>query len=169
MKIYTQTSGQDCLRRIKGKEGLYLDIITFGKKEEGKEYILRPAVYCVMLNSSNKVAIIQTSDGKYFLPGGGIEDHETNEECLKREALEEMGMDIEIGKYIGCANRYFYSTNEFKHYLSEGYFYKCNVGKKISEPIEEDHVLKLIEPSKAIKNLFHEHQSWAVSEALKEV
>ena len=64
-----------------------MDIITFGKKEEGKEYIIRPAVYCVTLNSNNKVGIIQTSDGKYFLPGGGIEDSETHEECLKREAL----------------------------------------------------------------------------------
>lgn len=147
-----------------------MDTITFGKKEEGKDYITRPAVYCVMLNSkNNKLAIIQTSDGRYFLPGGGIEDNETHEECLKREALEEMGMDIEIGFFLGSANRYFFSTNEFKHYLNEGYFYICNIGKKICEPIEKDHFLKWIEPSKAIKILFHEHQSWAVSEVLKQV
>ncbi|WP_273129220.1 NUDIX hydrolase [Bacillus weihaiensis] len=147
-----------------------MDIITFGKKEDGKEYIIRPAIYCVLLDSqSNTVAIIQTGDGKYFLPGGGIEDIETHVECLKREALEEMGMDIEIGNFIGRSNQYFYSTNEFKHYLSEGYFYLGNVGKKISDPLEEDHSVIWIEPSKAIKNLFHEHQSWAVSEALKQV
>jgi 8-oxo-dGTP diphosphatase len=147
-----------------------MDIITFGKKEEGKEYILRPAVYCVMFNSQDKkVAIIQTGDGKYFLPGGGIEGNETHEECLKREALEEMGMDIKIGDFIGCAKRYFYSTNEFKHYLSESYFYICDIGKEVSKPIEADHFLKWIEPSQAIKNLFHEHQSWAISEALKQL
>lgn len=88
-----------------------MDIITFGKKERGKEYILRPAVYCVMFNGQkDKVAIIKTSDGKYFLPGGGIEGNETHEECLKREALEEMGTDIEMGHFIGRATRYFYST-----------------------------------------------------------
>ncbi|WP_442599921.1 NUDIX hydrolase [Neobacillus sp. D3-1R] len=145
-----------------------MDIITFGKKEEGKEYIIRPAVYCVMFNGlNNKVAIIQTGDGKYFLPGGGIEGNETHEECLKREALEEMGLDIKIVDFIGCANRYFYSTNEFKYYLSEGYFYICEIVKKVSNPIEEDHFLKWIKPSQAIHNLFHEHQSWAISEALK--
>ncbi|MGG4166410.1 NUDIX domain-containing protein [Rossellomorea vietnamensis] len=121
-----------------------MDIITFGKKEEGKEYIIRPAVYCVSFNNNNKVAIIQTSDGKYFLPGGGLEDHETREECLKREALEEMGVDIEVGNFIGCCNRYFYSTNEFKYYLSEGHFYICNIGKRISDPVENDHFLKTL-------------------------
>jgi 8-oxo-dGTP diphosphatase len=145
-----------------------MDIITFGKKEEGKEYIWRPAVYCIMFDSQkDKMAIIQTSDGKYFLPGGGIENNETHEECLKREALEEMGMDIEIGRFLGSARRYFYSTNEYKYYLSEGYFYLCDKGLEISKPTEEDNFLKWIEPTQAIKNLFHEHQSWAVNEALK--
>ncbi|MEW9052464.1 MAG: NUDIX domain-containing protein [Neobacillus sp.] len=145
-----------------------MDIITFGNKEDGKEYILRPAVYCVMFNSqNNKVAIIKTGDGDYFLPGGGIEGNETHEECIKREALEEMGMDIEIGNFIGCAKGYFYSPHDLKYYLSEGYYYKCDIGKEISKPIEEDHLLLWLEPSQAIITLLHEHQSWAVIEALK--
>ncbi|TYS14147.1 NUDIX domain-containing protein [Rossellomorea vietnamensis] len=147
-----------------------MDIITFGKKEEGKEYILRPAVYCVMFNSpGDKAAIIQTGDGKYFLPGGGIEGNESHEQCLKREALEEMGMDIKMVDFIGCANRYFYSTNECKYYLSEGYFYSCEFIKKFSKPIEEDHLLEWIKPCQAINKLFHEHQSWAINEALKQL
>jgi 8-oxo-dGTP diphosphatase len=145
-----------------------MEIITFGEKEEGKDYMWRPAVYCLMFNSQkDKVAVIQTNNGKYFLPGGGIEDDETHEECLKREALEEMGMDIEIGQFIGCARRYFYSTIEYKYYLSEGYFYLCDEGKQLSEPTEEDLFLKWIEPYQAIECLFHEHQSWAVNEIIK--
>jgi len=141
--------------------------ITFGEKKGGKDYIWRPAVYCLMFNSQKeKIAIIQTNDGNFFLPGGGIEKNETHEECLKREALEEMGMDIEIGHFIGCARRYFYSTNEYKYYLSEGYFYLCDKGRQISEPTEVDHFLKWMEPMQAIDCLFHEHQSWAVNEAL---
>ncbi|MFJ8104000.1 hypothetical protein [Lysinibacillus sp. NPDC096212] len=50
-----------------------MDIITFGEKKEGKDYIWRPAVYCLMFNSQKeKIAIIQTNDGNFFLPGGGI-------------------------------------------------------------------------------------------------
>lgn len=145
-----------------------MDIITFGEKEIGKEYIWRPAVYCLMFNSQkDEIAIIQTGDGKFFLPGGGIENNETHEKCLKREVLEEMGMDIEIGLFVGCARRYFYSTNEYKYYLSEGYFYLCDTGRQISKPTEEDHFIKWVEPIQAIKHLFHEHQIWAVKEALK--
>jgi 8-oxo-dGTP diphosphatase len=153
---------------IKDRGDFYMDIITFGEKEEGKDYIRRPAVYGLMFNSNkDKIAIIQTSDGKYFLPGGGIENNETHEECLKREALEEMGMEFEMGLFIGCARRYFYSTNEYKYYLSEGYFYLCDKGKQLGKPTEEDHFLHWMEPVQAIKSLFHEHQSWAVNEAIK--
>jgi 8-oxo-dGTP diphosphatase len=147
-----------------------MSINTFGEKEEGKEYILRPAVYCLMFNNlKNKMAIIETRDGKYFLPGGGIEKNETHEDCLKREAIEEMGMDIEVGPFVGCARRYFYSTNEYKYYLIEGHFYLCDMGKQINKPIEEDHILKWMEPFQAIENLLHEHQSWAVNEALRKL
>ena len=144
-----------------------MGIITFGEKKEGENYIWRPAVYCLMFNSQKeKIAIIQTKDGNFFLPGGGIEKNESHEECLKREALEEMGMDIELGHFIGCAQRYFYSTNEYKYYLSEGYFYLCDKGRQISKPTEVDHLLLWMEPMQAIDCLFHEHQSWAVNEAL---
>lgn len=51
-----------------------MGIITFGEKKEGKDYIWRPAVYCLMFNcQKEKIAIIQTSDGEFFLSGGGVE------------------------------------------------------------------------------------------------
>jgi 8-oxo-dGTP diphosphatase len=145
-----------------------MEIITFGVKEEGIDYIRRPAVYCLMFNSQkDKIAIIKTSDGKYFFPGGGIEGNETHEECLKREALEEIGLEIKIVQFVGCARRYFYSTNEYKYYLSEGYFYLCEKGKQLRKPTEKDHYLQWIEPYQAIERLFHEHQRWAVNEVLR--
>ncbi|MEK4868285.1 NUDIX domain-containing protein [Niallia sp. FSL W8-1348] len=42
----------------------------------------RSAAYCIIFNNQkDKIAIMQTSDGKYFLPGGGIENKETHQEC----------------------------------------------------------------------------------------
>jgi 8-oxo-dGTP diphosphatase len=146
-----------------------LEAIIFGVKEEGKEYIRRPGVYAIIFNEQrNKIAVIKTDDGKYFLPGGGIENNETHVECLKREAMEEMGMAIEVGLMIGCAQRYFYSTNEYKYSLSEGYFYFCEMVEHIHGPQEPDHFLEWIEPMKAVDVLFHEHQSWVVEEALRQ-
>jgi 8-oxo-dGTP diphosphatase len=148
--------------------GGYMPIIVFGEKEKGKEYIWRPAVYGLMFNTQkNKIAVLQTNDGQYFLPGGGIEKNESYEECLKREAMEEMGMEVEIGTFLGCAQRYFYSTNELKYYLSEGNFYLCEMIMQLGKPLEEDHTLKWLELEQAIERLFHDHQSWAVKNAIQ--
>ncbi|WP_433747491.1 NUDIX hydrolase [Falsibacillus pallidus] len=146
-----------------------MDILTFGEKENRIEYIFRPAVYGLMFNKEkDKIAIIQTAKDRYFLPGGGIEKEETHEKCLKRESIEEMGMNVKINRFIGCARRYFYSKNDNKHYLNEGYFYLCELGKQITEPLEEDHQLIWMDPLNAADCLVHEHQSWAVKQVLPE-
>ncbi|MGD6845735.1 NUDIX hydrolase [Bacillus infantis] len=136
-------------------------MLTFGEKIEKIEYTSRPAVYGLFFHPENgKVAVIQTGDGKSFLPGGGIEAGETHEECMKREALEEMGTEIELGPFLGQARRYFYSTNEYIYYLSEGYFYLCEIVRQISLPLD---------PLDAEAGLFPEHQGWAVKEAWEKV
>ncbi|MFH5186376.1 NUDIX hydrolase [Paenibacillus sp. TAB 01] len=141
--------------------------ITFGEKIKGKEYIWRPAVYGLIFNKhKDKLAIIHTGDGNFLLPGGGMEFNETYEECLKREAHEEIGIEIELRSFIGCARRCFYSINEDKYYLNEGHFYLCDMGKSIGTPTEENHILTWLEPIQAIDCLFHEHHSWAVRKTL---
>ena len=145
-----------------------MNVITFGQKDMNQCYITRPAIYAVMRDSQkDKIAVIQKRDGKLFLPGGGIEANETPEECLKREVLEETGMDVNIGDFIGRANQYFYSQNETTYYLNEGQFYLCDTGEEVQSPIEDDHVLQWIDPADAIDHLFHEHQRWTVQNALK--
>ena len=55
----------------------------------------------------NTILLLKRADDDSFLPGawevpgGGIDPHETIEEGLKRETLEEAGLDIEIGALFG--------------------------------------------------------------------
>ncbi|WP_410501357.1 NUDIX domain-containing protein [Exiguobacterium acetylicum] len=147
-----------------------MNVITFGQKEQNQRYITRLAVYAVILDpQTGKIAIIQKSDGKFFLPGGGIEAHEIHDDCLRREVLEETGMEVEISDFIGQASQYFYSQNETKYYLNEGYFYHCHAGQNIHDPIEDDHHLIWIDSLSAIEGLFHAHQRWAVQKTLKSI
>lgn len=95
---------------------------TFGIKKAGISYKERVGVYAVIWNDVRRIAMVKTPGG-YFLPGGGINANETHRECLERELAEELGWQIEIQQYIGCAQRHFYSTNEQIYRSSIGYFY----------------------------------------------
>ena len=142
-------------------------MITFGEMESGISYTLRPGVYGIIFNEhKNLIALIETGDGKYFLPGGGLEGSESHEECLVREGIEEIGNLLEIGEWIGKAQRYFYSERDSKYYLGEGHFYFAEIAGEAGEPVEADHQLRWVETGVAVKMLLHEHQSWALQKAL---
>ncbi|MFQ6086859.1 MAG: NUDIX hydrolase [Candidatus Bathyarchaeia archaeon] len=44
--------------------------------------------------------VMDTSNGFWFLPGGGVEQNESIEETAKREAAEELGLEIKINRLI---------------------------------------------------------------------
>ena len=50
------------------------------------------------------------------LPGGHLEYGESWEECVKREAMEEVGVEIENIRFIAATNDVF--TAENKHYVT---------------------------------------------------
>jgi len=88
-------------------------LLEIHNKDIGEEdlikdsYRLRRAARAVILNDKNEVSIQYVSKyGYYKLPGGGVEKGETIEQALKREVLEEVGVDIEIKKEIGMVIQY---------------------------------------------------------------
>lgn len=57
----------------------------------------------IILAVNNKVAVIKREFGNkvyYVFPGGGIEKGETPQEAAKREAYEELGLQVTIGECI---------------------------------------------------------------------
>jgi len=46
------------------------------------------------------VVVMDTSNGFWFLPGGGLEQGESVEETAKREAEEELGLKIEVSQIV---------------------------------------------------------------------
>lgn len=60
------------------------------------------AARTVIVDEKNLVALIEVRNGEYYkIPGGGIEEGESEETAAKREALEEAGCEIEIISKIG--------------------------------------------------------------------
>lgn len=68
----------------------------------GVQYRERFACRAVVFDTDNKIAIMQVdSDNYHKIPGGGVEEGETKDEALRREILEEAGVNIEVVQEIG--------------------------------------------------------------------
>lgn len=60
-------------------------------------------VYGILLDESNRLLVSdEFIRGNYFtkLPGGGLEFGEGTRDCLKREFMEETGLEVEVGEHI---------------------------------------------------------------------
>lgn len=94
-------------------------------------YQLRKASRAVIFNQTNEVAIMAVTKLNYHkLPGGGVEEEETLHSALKREALEEAGSQIEIGKELGAIIEY---RNQSKR-LQISYCYLVKLVGKPKDP-----------------------------------
>lgn len=63
-----------------------------------------PAVAAIVIRDGKILLVKRGSEpglGLWSIPGGSIEPGETTEEALKREVLEETGIEINIGKLAG--------------------------------------------------------------------
>lgn len=72
-------------------------LATFNDNEfEPADYADRQTVKAVIINNNDEVLLF--SGG---LPGGGVENGETNEEALVRELMEEIGATVSITRELG--------------------------------------------------------------------
>ncbi len=113
-----------------------------------------------------KVAVVNTEGGR-FLPGGGVEEGEDHEECLKREFQEETGFDVEIGRFVGKASEVGLTPRSRIHVELQGNFYLATVGAYIGGQVEMDHIVEWLPVDEALVRLKLGYQIYALSEGLK--
>lgn len=161
-----------------GEKAGYMIKKEFGQRLEGITYTPRPGVYGVgfrkvellvdgiMNLESVEVAVIHTPRGR-FLPGGGIEEGEIHEECLKREFIEESGYRVEIGEFIGESQMVGLTPRTNRYVELQGNFYLVTIEEHGEGQIEDDHELIWLSLEEAIESLKLSYQSYAVTEGLK--
>ncbi len=87
--------------------------------------ILRPAAYALIIQDGKILLLKMQQTGKYHLPGGGIHLGEPIEATLKRELLEETGVEIEVVRFAHFEEIFFYYDPSDRAYHGLHFYYFC--------------------------------------------
>ncbi len=83
-------------------------------------------VYGILMDSGRRVLLSdEFIRGDYFtkFPGGGMEFGEGTRDCLKREFMEETGLDVTIGEHIYTTDYFQISAFNKKNQIVSIYYY----------------------------------------------
>ncbi len=111
------------------------DFTVEDKKKEG--YVDRVTVKAVIVDSRGNMLTFGP-----MLVGGGVEEGETLEEALHREAQEEVGAEIKIIKKLG--QTFAFRNLNKERYVTHGFL--CEYVREISAPTTTDEVEASIRP-----------------------
>lgn len=82
-------------------------------------------VYGVLINEQEQVLVSdEYIRGNYYtkFPGGGLEFGEGTRDCLKREFLEEMKLNVEVGRHIYTTDYFQLSAFHPEHQIISIYY-----------------------------------------------
>jgi len=144
--------------------------LRFGEARPGLDYRERPSAYG-LVESDGRLALVHVSlpdRAPFFdLPGGGVEEGESEAQALIREFGEETGLVVVAGDLIARAEQYMISADD-EPFLSQGGFFEAELMTRRPElKIEDEHVLIWLDPNEALLRLRHDSHAWAVSAWLR--
>lgn len=142
-----------------------MSIPQFGAPESGREYPDRPAAFAV-IESAGKVALVRVTfeggGGRTDLPGGGLDEGETEAQAAIRECGEEAGLAIAVDEPIVRADHYFVNEKGVSR-NTRGVFFSARVLREDAAlKIEHDHALYWANPHEALIALDRESHVWAL-------
>lgn len=98
----------------------------------------RPSVYAVLKNGNCLLVCKTKSNGKLWFAGGGVEKNETHEEALRREVVEEAGIEnFNIKGLIADFRNYCYYAPEDDACDAHLFFYECETNQETFKSNDE--------------------------------
>lgn len=106
--------------------------------EEVGAYSVREAARAVVLDQDDQIALLYVANENYYkLPGGGLEGQEDQIVALRRECLEEIGVEIDVVGEVGMVVEY----RKFEHLKQTSYCYGARVVGQKGSPTFTDSEL----------------------------
>lgn len=146
---------------------MFVEEVECGNRIEGITYRERIGAYALIVNSESEIALVRR-DNNYFLPGGGVENNETYEECLKRECSEELGYNIEVVQYVGKLSHYTKAIRREEYLKLVGHVHIANLLDSNCLKTEEDHELIWVPIKEAAEKMQEEFQAHAIREYIRQ-
>lgn len=125
----------------------------------------RVSIKALVLNSNNEFLLVLENDGRWSLPGGGLERGELNRDCLQRELLEEGNLKL---LEMELSPTTFITTPNEAGYYNANVIYRANVD--LSEFVTMDECVEYnwFTPEKALQlkafPSVHELAHWLISQ-----
>lgn len=99
---------------------LVIVIVRMYRAKGNDKHRYRISVKALVLNKTrDKFLVVLEESGKWDLLGGGLKHGETEEECLRREIKEEMGVDVVSVKAHPC----YFLTGQYINRPRRGQWY----------------------------------------------
>ena len=137
----------------------------FGTKEN-EHYLDRKGAYLIPIRDG-KVAVVRTPKG-CFLLGGGIDDGETDTQCIRRECMEETGYAVEVGARVCSAEKYgCHPTLGWFHPIQT--YYLGSLLRQERTPAEDDHRLEWVPCEEVRERMFSDMQAWAITQCVRKM
>ncbi len=141
----------------------WTNVPVFGAPPPGVFAIVRPSAYGIIADSEGRLAVVHTPLG-LSLPGGGSDEAEAPEATVVREAREECGLDVRVGRWRRTAIEHGFSQAEQAQFEKRNTFCDAAVLGAAGEPSEPDHLLEWMSAGQAAALLVPASHRWAVNE-----
>lgn len=106
----------------------------FGKEYEFEEseYTYRKSVYGLAKQEDSILMVLDPRSDRWELPGGGVEAGESDKEALKREFIEESGLELTDSEpiLIDESLGYFFALGEQKPWQTHRFYYQVTLSGK---------------------------------------
>ena len=137
----------------------------FGQPEPGVSYRERPAAFGVAERDGRIACVFVTRpEASYYdLPGGAVDEGESEGEALVREFGEETGLVVRAGPRLGRARQLMRMVDGEPVNNLCALFEIVLTGEDATLKIEADHALEWLEPLELIASLRHDAHAWAVA------